>query len=217
MAAPFRNRTEAGRQLAEKVADAVAGPWCLVLALPRGGVPVAVPVARRLQAPLDVLVVRKLGVPGRPEYAMGAVGPGGVTLVNHETIRALRISPAAVQAVVDRERHERERREQAYRSERPPLDVAGRTVVLVDDGIATGASMRAALLAVRALGPARVVIAAPVIARDTSEELARLADACIALLTPADFGAVGAYYADFRQVTDAEVRALLSPSAETEA
>jgi predicted phosphoribosyltransferase len=214
MTPPFRNRTDAGERLAARLAGMVRGADNLVLALPRGGVPVAAPVARRLHAQLDVLVVRKLGVPGHEEFAMGAVGPGGVCLVNHETIGHLGLKPAAVQAVVDREARERERRERAYRGDRPPPGVAGRTVVLVDDGIATGASMRAAIAAVRALRPARIVVAAPVVARDTRDELARLADACVTLLAPDDFGAVGAYFEDFAQVSDAEVGALLAAAAE---
>ncbi len=210
MSPPFLNRTNAGQLLAAPVAAAIDGGDCLVLALPRGGVPVAAPVARRLQAPLDVLVVRKLGLPGREEFAIGAVGPGGVCLVNHDTIKRLGLKAADVQAVAARETRERDRREKLYRGARPPLVVKGRTVVLVDDGVATGASMRAALAAVRALHPARIVIAAPVIARDTRDDLARLADTCVTLLAPTDFGAVGAYYEQFAQVTDEEVQSLLA-------
>jgi putative phosphoribosyl transferase len=182
----------------------------LVLGLPRGGVPVAAGVARALGCDLDVLVVRKVGVPGQPELAMGAVGPGGVTVRNAEVLGMLPDAARRFEAVAVRERAEVERRERAYRGERAPLAVAGRTVVLVDDGVATGATLRAAIKAARALGSSRVVVAVPVAAPDAVRRLAAEADEVICLDQPAYLAAVGQSYEDFSQVTDAEVRDFLA-------
>src|ERR687894_726738 len=157
----FRDRSEAGQLLAAKLADYADRPDVVVLALPRGGVPVAYEVARALGAPLDVFVVRKLGVPGHEEMAMGAIASGGVVVLNDDVIRALRINPQTIQRVAEREARELLRREQAYREGRPMRDLAGKTVILVDDGLATGSSMRAAIQALRKLGPARIVVAVP--------------------------------------------------------
>src|SRR5215470_10790561 len=159
---PFRDRRAAGRVLAAHLADYADRPGVLVLALPRGGVPVAYEVARALRAPLDVFVVRKLGVPGREELAMGALATGGVRVLNQDVVDALQIPEDVIDAVTAAEQVELERRERAYRDDRPPLDVAGRTVILVDDGLATGSTMHAAVAALRQLGPARVVVAVPV-------------------------------------------------------
>jgi putative phosphoribosyl transferase len=186
----------------------------LVLGLPRGGVPVAARVAGAVGAHLDVFVVRKLGVPGHEEYAMGAIASGGIEVVNDEVIRRLGISRRAFDAVVEAETAELERRVTAYRGGRPPLDLAGRDVVLVDDGIATGATMRAAALAVRAAGARTVVVAVPVAPPSAAGELAADVDAFVAVSTPSGFGAVGAWYDDFRQTSDDEVRRLLGDGAD---
>jgi len=206
----FRNRTDAGRQLAEKLAAYADRGDVLVLALPRGGVPVAFEVAQALGAPLDVFVVRKLGVPGYEELAMGAVATGGVRVLNDEIVRGLGISDHQIDAVVARELHELARRERLYRGDRPPPDVAGRTVILVDDGLATGATMRAAVAALRQRQPARIVIAVPTASPDTSEALKAEADDVVCAMTPEPFFAVGHWYEDFTQTTDDEVRELLA-------
>jgi putative phosphoribosyl transferase len=205
----FKNRVEAGRRLAAALAGYAGRSDLVVLALPRGGVPVAYEIARALGAPLDVFVVRKLGVPGRPELAMGAIASGGVRVLNHSLIEALGISPAVVETVAAQERREMERRERAYRQHRPPLDVRGRWAILVDDGLATGATMRAAAVALRELGPARTVVAVPAAAREACEELRRHVDEILCAETPEPFVAVGVWYEDFTQTTDDEVRALL--------
>ena len=181
-----------------------------MLALPRGGVPVADEVARALGAPLDLLLVRKLGVPGHEELAMGALASGGEPRINADTVRALRIGTADIERVIARERRELERRERAYRAGRPPLDVRARAVILVDDGLATGATMLAAVEAVRAAGAARVIVAAPVASKEACALLRDSADEVITLLVPDELYAVGAWYRDFTQTTDEEVRALLS-------
>ncbi|MDQ3574511.1 MAG: phosphoribosyltransferase [Actinomycetota bacterium] len=181
----------------------------LVLGLPRGGVPVAAEVARALGAPLDVFVVRKLGVPGREELAMGAIASGGVQVHNAEVIARLDISDDVIAAVAAREASELQRRELAYRSGRPPLEVPGRTVILVDDGLATGSTMRAAIAAVREKGPAAVMVAVPTAAEATLAALRSEADAVVAAVTPEPFIAVGHSYLDFSQTTDEEVRRLL--------
>ncbi len=206
----FRNRTDAGRQLAEKLAAYANRPDVLVLALPRGGVPVGFEVARALGAPLDVFLVRKLGVPGYEELAMGAVATGGVRVLNDEIVRGLGISEHEIDAVVARELQELARRERLYRGDRPPPDVAGRTVILVDDGLATGATMRAAVAALRQQQPARIVIAVPTASPDTSEALKAEADDVVCAMTPEPFFAVGHWYEDFTQTTDDEVRELLA-------
>ncbi|HET9983289.1 MAG TPA: phosphoribosyltransferase [Longimicrobiales bacterium] len=209
----FADRTEAGRLLGERLAAYKDRRDVLVLALPRGGVPVAAEVADALGAPLDVLVVRKLGAPQQPELALGAIASGGVRVLNEGVMGALGLDTAVVDALAQRELPELRRREQAYRGERPPLDVAGRTVIVVDDGIATGATMHAALRAVRALHPTKLVAAVPVAAPDSCRFLARLADDVVCLEQPDPLLAIGVWYASFPQLTDDEVRALLEESA----
>src|ERR1700681_988740 len=206
----FRDRRDAGRLLAEKLAAYANRPDALVLALPRGGVPVAYEVARALSAPLDVFVVRKLGVPGYEEMAMGAVATGGVLVLNDQLVERLGIPQHIIDAVAARERQELARRERLYRSGRPPLDVRGRTVILVDDGLATGATMHAAIQALRPLQPSRIVVAVPVAAPETCEEMKAEADEVVCAITPEPFDAVGRWYQDFSQTTDEEVAALLS-------
>ena len=207
----FRDRADAGRVLAAGLGHLAGRPDLLVLALPRGGVPVAHEVASALAAPLDVLLVRKLGVPGHPELAMGAIAAGGVRVLNPAVIDALAIPPAEVERVAAREEAELARREQAYRPGRPPLDVAGRVVVVVDVGLATGSTMRAAVAALKSRRPARVVVAVPVGARETCRELAGEADEVVCVRTPASFRAVGEWYRDFTQTTDDDIRVLLAP------
>jgi predicted phosphoribosyltransferase len=206
----FRNRTDAGRQLAEKLAAYANRPDVLVLALPRGGVPVAFESARAFGAPLDVFLVRKLGVPGYEELAMGAVATGGVRVLNDEIVRGLGISEHEIDAVVARELRELSRRDRLYRGDRPPSDVAGRTVILVDDGLATGATMRAAVQALRQQQPGRIVAAVPTASPDTCQVLKAEADDVICAMTPEPFFAVGHWYEDFTQTTDDEVRELLA-------
>jgi len=206
----FRNRTDAGRQLAERLAAYADRPDVLVLALPRGGVPVGFEVARALGAPFDVFLVRKLGVPGYEELAMGAVATGGVRVLNDEIVRGLGILEREIDAVVARELQELARRERLYRGDRPPPDVAGRTVILVDDGLATGATMRAAIQALRQQHPARIVVAVPTASPDTCEALKAEADDVVCAMTPEPFLAVGHWYDDFTQTTDNEVRELLA-------
>jgi len=189
------------------------GSDTVVLALPRGGVPVAAEIAHELAVPLDVFVVRKLGVPGHEELALGAIASGGVRVLNQGVVDAARMSPEAVERVARRELEEVERREAAYRGGRPPVETAGKRVILVDDGLATGATMRAAVAAVRATGPARIVVAVPIAAASTCEELAREVDEIVCLRTPEPFYAVGLWYEDFSQTTDEEVRALLEQPA----
>ncbi len=215
---PYPDRRTAGRVLAGHLQAYRDRPDALVLALPRGGVPVAAGVATALRLPLDVLVVRKLGLPGQPEFAMGAIASGGVTLLDEDLIARLHVPPEAVAAVQQAESAELARRERAYRGDRPYPDLHGRTVILVDDGLATGASMKAAVQAVRQLGAAHIVVAAPVGPPDTVAELAALTDAVVVPLQPAFFSAVGRWYDDFRQTTDDEVQAILArftpPAAE---
>jgi putative phosphoribosyl transferase len=207
----FQDRRRAGRDLAELLAAYRGKPDVVVLGLPRGGVPVAFEVARELGAPLDVFIVRKLGMPGHEEYAMGAIASGGVRVMNPE-VAELRIPPAAVEAIADREKRELERREQLYRGNRPPLDVKDRIVILVDDGLATGSTMRAAALAVRRLGPKRIVIAVPVGARATCNEFSGEVDEVVCARSPEPFMGVGAWYDDFGQTSDEEVHRLLDES-----
>lgn len=206
----FRDRTDAGRALADAVRGRAAGDGVVVLGLPRGGVPVAAEVARALGAPLDVFVVRKLGTPGHRELAMGAIASGGIRVMNDDLVRRLGVPPDAVQAVVDEETAELHRREAAYRSGRPPLELPARTAVLVDDGLATGATMLAAVEAVRAAEAGRVVVAVPVGSPEACDRLRAQADDLICLHEPVDFGAVGTYYSDFAQTSDDEVRRLLA-------
>ena len=209
----FRDRYDAGRQLAEHVMPYAGRPDVIVLALPRGGVPVGYEVARALAAPLDVFLVRKLGVPGREELAMGAIASGGVRVLNDEVVCVLRIPEEVIDAVAEEERRELERREQAYRDGRPPPDVRGRTVILVDDGLATGSTMRAAVEALRRLGPSRIVVAVPVGAPETCAMIAEVADEAVCAYEPEQFAAVGLWYQDFSQTTDEEVRELLARAA----
>jgi predicted phosphoribosyltransferase len=206
---PFRDRAEAGRRLARKLAAYAGKPDVIVLALPRGGVPVGYEVARALGAPLDVFVVRKLGVPGHEELAMGAIASGNVRVLNDDVVRALRIPLDVIARVAAEEQMELERREQLYRDDRPAADVRGRTAILVDDGLATGASMSAAVAALRQLRPKRIVVAVPVAAASACETFRRLVDEVVCAMTPESFQAVGIWYNDFSQTTDDEVRALM--------
>jgi putative phosphoribosyl transferase len=210
----FRNRTDAGRQLAAELRAYANRPDVVVLGLPRGGVPVAFEVARALHAPLDVFLVRKLGVPGHEELAMGAIASGGVRVLNEEVVRTLHIPEETIDAVAAEEQRELERRERTYRGDRPPADVRGRTVILVDDGLATGSTMRAAVAALRRQEPARIVVAVPVGAVETCEELGTEADGAVCVRTPDPFYAVGIWYGNFSQTTDEEVRDLLERAAE---
>lgn len=210
----FRNRREGGRFLAGKLMKYADRPDVLVLALPRGGVPVAYEVARALRVPLDVFLVRKLGLPGHEELAMGAIASGGVRVLNDEVVRALGISEDVIATVVAAEQDELERREQTYRGDRPTPVVRGSTIILVDDGLATGSTMRAAVAALRRQGPARIVVAVPVGAPETCAEFQDEADEAICARMPEPFRAVGAWYQDFSQTTDEEVRDLLEQAEE---
>jgi putative phosphoribosyl transferase len=212
---PFADRREAGRLLAAELQrdPSIRGDSTVVLALPRGGVPVAYEVARALKAPLAVFVVRKLGVPWHPELAMGAIASGGVRIVNDEVVRHLGIPPAAIDRVAEEESRELARREALYNGSRPVPPLTGRTVVLVDDGLATGSTMRAAVEAVRKQHPKRVIVAVPVGAPDTCAQLERKADAVVCLRTPMAFNAVGSWYQVFDQTSDEEVRELLDAAA----
>ena len=206
----FQDRTDAGRQLAEELLDYAGRDDVIVLALPRGGVPVGFEVARRLGVPLDVFVVRKLGVPGHEELAMGAIASGGVRVLNDDVLYVLPDAQSIVEMVTAIEREELERRERNYRGNRPPPDVSGKTVILVDDGLATGATMRAAVEALRQQGAAKIIVAVPVGAPSTCQELKNVADDVICLSAPGSFFGVGQYYEDFSQTTDEEVRELLA-------
>lgn len=209
VALPFADRTEAGRALGAVLRQQWTEEPPVVLGLPRGGVPVAAQVAAALQAPLDVLVVRKLGTPGWPELAMGAIASGGIRVLNPWALGRRGIDQAAVEQVVAQELAELERRERIFRGERPRPELSRRTVVLVDDGLATGATLRAAVEAVRTTAPSRIVVAVPVGAPDAVALLEQLADEVVCLHAPRRFGAVGTYYRDFTQTTDAQVQALL--------
>ena len=210
----FRDRHDAGRLLAAKLGTYANRPDVIVLALPRGGVPVAAEVARALGAPFDVFLVRKLGIPGHEELAMGAIATGGARVVNDDVVRALHIPDRVIDAVAEQEARELARRERLYRGGRPPLDVRGRTVILVDDGLATGATMLAAVQALRQQRPARMVVAVPIAPPETCEELRAEVDDVICAVTPEPFHAVGLWYEDFSQTTDEEVRDLLAGRAE---
>lgn len=205
----FRDRRHAGQLLAHRFEHYLGDPAVIVLALPRGGVPVGYEIARRIGARLDVLVVRKVGVPGYAELAMGAIASDGILIADQRVIDMLGISRTAFDAVVTRERAELERRDRAFRAGRPRLDLADKTVVLVDDGLATGASMAAAIDAVRARTPARVIVGVPVAPPEVCDALGDRADEMVCLLTPARLHAVGVWYRDFTQTGDDEVRALL--------
>jgi putative phosphoribosyl transferase len=213
MAERFANRHEAGRALGELVAPEVDGEDVVVLALPRGGVEVAYEVASRLRAPMDVLLVRKLGVPWQPELAFGAIATGDVTVINEDHVRALGVGQALIRDVVKRERVALDHRERLYRNGSKPIHLAGKTVVVVDDGIATGSTMRAALESLAKRGVARRVLACPVAAPETVDGLEHQAELVLCLMTPPNFLAVGAWYDDFAPVSDDEVRRLLDLAA----
>ena len=206
----FRDRTDAGRRLAAQLRAYANWPDVLVLALPRGGVPVAFAVAQTLNALLDVFVVRKLGVPGHEELAMGAIATGGVQVMNRDIVKQLDLSAAAIAQVAAAEQRELERRERAYRDNRPAPEVRGRTVILIDDGLATGATMPAAVAALRAQQPARVVIAVPTASPETCREFEAEVDDLVCAVTPQPFGGVGLWYDDFSQTSDAVVHDLLA-------
>ena len=214
MTMPYRDRFAGGEALARLLSTYANRPDVLVLALPRGGVPVGYAVARALRAPLDVYLVRKLGVPGHEELAMGAIAGGGVEVLNPGVIEMLRVPRQVIDAVAAREEVALRQGERAYRDDRPPPDVAGKTVLLVDDGLATGASMRAAAAALRALGAGRSVVAVPVASRETCDELRSEVDEVVCALTPEPFRAVGLWYQDFAPVSDDEVRDLLRRAAQ---
>lgn len=205
----FQDRTDAGQKLAVKLTEYADREDVLILALPRGGVPVAFEAAKRLNAPLDVFLVRKLGVPGHEELAMGAIASGGVRVLNETVVNPLRIPDSIIDAVAEKEQRELERRERVYRDELPAPEVAGKIVILIDDGLATGATMRAAAVALKHMNPAKIIIAVPVASPDTCEEFETEVDAVVCAATPQPFYGVGAWYRDFSQTTDDEVRELL--------
>jgi putative phosphoribosyl transferase len=209
---PFADRREAGALLAERLTHYKNRNDVIVLALPRGGVPVAYEVAGALHAPLDVFLVRKLGLPGHRELAMGAIASGGIRVLNHYVVKALSIPPEVIDEVAQEEQAELERRERAYRDDRPLADLHGRTVLLIDDGLATGSTMKAAVEAVRSFGPARIVVAVPVGAAESCREFSSFADEIVCARIPLRFSAVGQWYRDFSETTDDEVRQLLQRS-----
>lgn len=206
----FKNRIEAGRLLAHELESYVNDPNVVVLGLPRGGVPVAYEVAQALNAPLDVFLVRKLGTPGQEELAMGAIATGNVRVLNEDVIDYLQIPDEWIELVTAREQRELMRREKLYRGDRPPLNVSGRTVIVVDDGLATGSTMRAAVNALKQLEPTTIIVAAPVAARETCESFKADVDStCVCVMSPEPFQGVGLWYRDFSQTTDEEVCFLL--------
>lgn len=205
----FENRRDAGQKLAQRLLKFAHQPQVIVLGLPRGGVPVAFEVAKALHAPLDIFLVRKLGVPGHEELAMGAIASGGVRVLNQSLIRSLEIPPQVIAVITQQEQQELERREQAYRGNRPKPNLLHRTVLLVDDGLATGASMRAAVVALREQHPARIVVAVPTAAPEACAEFAKIVDEMICAETPDPFWGVGMWYYDFSPTSDEEVSALL--------
>ena len=209
----FATRRKAGEKLATKLTEYANRADVLVLALPRGGVPVAYEVALALNAPMDVFIVRKLGLPGYEELAMGAIATGGVCVLNEDIITAVGISEHAIEAITCQEQQELARRERLYRGDRLKLTVQGRTVILVDDGLATGSSMRAAVVALRQMQPSRLIIAVPVGAQEICDDFRREADEVVCAIVPEPFTAVGAYYADFSQTSDEEVGDLLQDAA----
>jgi putative phosphoribosyl transferase len=206
----FQNRTEGGRALAEKLLDYRDQPEVLVLALPRGGVPVAAEVAQALRLPLDVFLVRKLGAPGNEELALGAVATGGVRVLNQSIIEAFEVTQAELDSIIAAEQQELERRQRAYRDGLPPPEIRDRTVLLIDDGLATGATMYAAVLALRQQQPARIVVGVPVAAPETCAEFRDEVDEIVCAITPEPFYGVGMWYRDFEQTSDDEVRELLA-------
>lgn len=212
----FRDRVEAGRFLAQKLGEYANRPDVVVLGLPRGGVPVAYEVAQALKAPLDIFVVRKLGVPGYEEYAMGAIASGAIRILNEQLIRSLNIPLDLVDDVTAIEFMELERREQLYRGARAPMDITGQTVIIVDDGLATGSTMRAAVKALRKKNPKKIVVAVPVGARETCDSFRNEVDTvAVCAITPEPFRAVGVWYRNFSQTTDAEVQQLLRKADHT--
>lgn len=213
MAAEFTNRTEAGRALAKKLNAYAGAQNVLVLALPRGGVPVGYEVAEALKVPLDIVLVRKIGVPYQPELAMGAIVSGGGYTLNRDVVDELQITSDEFSAEVQRESEELHRRERLYRAKRPPIETTGKTLIVVDDGIATGSSMRAAIMGLRREKPAKIIAAIPVAPAESVVELAQAADEVVCLLAPEPFRAVGQHYMNFGQVGDTEVRELLDKSA----
>jgi putative phosphoribosyl transferase len=210
----FKDRTDAGRKLAQRLRQYAGRSDVVVLALPRGGVPVAFEVARTLRAPLDIFLVRKLGVPGHEELAMGAIASGGTRVLNQDVVRYLNISNSAIERVAAQEQQELERRERAYRGDRPQIELQGRTVILIDDGLATGASMRAAVAALKAQQPAQVVVAVPTAALETCTAFEQIVDDIICVTTPQPFMGVGLWYEEFSQTTDEEVQTLLQRAAQ---
>ena len=206
----YRDRIDAGKQLAARLSDYANRDDVLVLALPRGGVPVAYEVAKALRSPLDIFLVRKLGVPGQEELAMGAIATGGVLVLNDDVVRYLAIPGNVIDEVADMELRELERRERAYRGDRPEPKVQGKTVILIDDGLATGSTMRAAAKALRQQDPARIVVAVPVSAPQTCDEYRMGVDEIICARMPEPFMGVGMWYRDFSQTTDEEVREILA-------
>ncbi|HKZ81589.1 MAG TPA: phosphoribosyltransferase [Pyrinomonadaceae bacterium] len=210
----FEDRHHAGRHLAEKLMTYANRDDVTVLALPRGGVPVAFEVAKKLNAPLDVFLVRKLGVPGQEELAMGAIASGGIRVLNDDVVNYLGIPTPVIEAVASQEQRELERRERSYRGDAPPPDVKGRTVILIDDGLATGSTMRAAAAALRGLRPAHIVVAVPVAPPETCDEFREEVDEIVCALTPQPFHGVGLWYRDFSQTTDEEVQELLRRATE---
>jgi len=214
----FHDRIDAGQFLASKLTEYANRPEVMVLALPRGGVPVAYEVAQKLHAPLDIFVVRKLGVPAHEELAMGAIASGGVRVLNHDVVSYLRIPDAVIDEVAAAELRELQRREQLYHGARPPLDVRGRTIIIVDDGLATGSTMRAAVKALRQKHPKKIIVAVPVGARETCDSFKNEIDTmAICAITPEPFEAIGLWYLEFSQTTDEEVRDLLARAEQTKA
>jgi predicted phosphoribosyltransferase len=210
----FQDRTDAGQQLAQKLNAYAGRNDVVVLALPRGGVPVAYAVAQALQAPLDVFLVRKLGLPGHEELAMGAIASGGVRILNREVIDAMRIPGEVIDAIIHREQQELARREQLYRDDNPSPSLQDQVAILVNDGLATGASMAAAVTALRAHEPDEIVVAVPIAAAESCEQFAQRVDRMVCLETPTPFFGVGLWYENFTQVRDDEVRNLLTRAAE---
>ncbi len=210
----FQDRIDAGRQLTTRLRKYADRPDVIVLALPRGGVPVAFEVSQELNAPLDIFLVRKLGVPGHEELAMGAIASGGVRVINQDVVSYLQIPGEVIDAVAAYEQRELERREREYRGDRPPPDLRGRVVILIDDGLATGSTMRAAAAAVRKQRPARIVVAVPVAAPETCENFRSEVDEIVCAVTPEPFRGVGLWYEDFSQTTDQDVRELLERATE---
>ncbi|MCA1575339.1 MAG: phosphoribosyltransferase [Acidobacteria bacterium] len=210
----FRDRKDAGRQLAARLPRYADKPDVLLLALPRGGVPVAYEVAKELKAPLDIFLVRKLGVPGHEELAMGAIASGGVRVINEDLVNYLGIPDEVIDAIAAVEQRELERRARAYRDDRPPPDVKDRIVILIDDGLATGSTMRAAAASLRLQKPRRIVVAVPVSSPETCDEFRSEVDEIVCAVTPQHFQGVGLWYNDFSQTSDDEVRELLKPAVQ---